>query len=264
MHYCRYLLIGLLALVITGCGQSVQDTMTLKHPLPKQSEAGDNKTIVILPFANYFFVDDLEATYRRNLLVNENIVDQLVSHGFNLPIQEDVFMYLIDNRVIESLTHEEQHAVVREELVAGGWSDSMRSEVESHLVSSAQRISTANMASSVAATFGLTSQEIVKIGRYFGADYILRGRVVQYEGRSAPIWVPIKRVLLNVDKVPQTVLQLRLWVQNAHTGDIVWTNRVNVRVSSEKFFASYKYNDLFEGAIEKAVYSLINDFASKL
>ena len=61
--------------------------------------------------------------------------------------------------------------------------------------------------------------------------------------------------------VPQAVIQIRIWVQDAYTGNIVWTNRTNVEVSPQSVFADYQYDALFETATEKAVAGLMNDFA---
>ena len=61
--------------------------------------------------------------------------------------------------------------------------------------------------------------------------------------------------------VPQAAVQVRIWVQDAYTGNVVWTNRANVQVSPESFFADYQYDNLFETAVEAAVTSLMEDFA---
>jgi hypothetical protein len=67
----------------------------------------------------------------------------------------------------------------------------------------------------------------------------------------------------NTGKIPQAVVQLRIWVQDAYTGNVVWTNRVDVKVSPQTVLADYQYDALFEGATEKAVSTLIDDFARK-
>ena len=67
----------------------------------------------------------------------------------------------------------------------------------------------------------------------------------------------------NTGKIPQAVVQLRIWVQDAYTGNVVWTNRVDVKVSPQSVLADYQYDALFEGATEKAVSTLIEDFARK-
>ena len=98
MNYSRYLLYVLLALLVSGCGQTVQKSLKVQ-PTAK-SNVGADKSIVILPFADYSYADGLETAYRRSMYINENLNDQLISHRFNLPIQEDVFRYLVNQEII--------------------------------------------------------------------------------------------------------------------------------------------------------------------
>jgi prophage maintenance system killer protein len=57
------------------------------------------------------------------------------------------------------------------------------------------------------------------------------------------------------------VVQIRIWVQDAYTGSVIWTNRNDVKISPSSFWADYQYDTLFEVATEKAVATLMNDFA---
>jgi outer membrane protein OmpA-like peptidoglycan-associated protein len=78
-------------------------------------------------------------------------------------------------------------------------------------------------------------------------------------------WTAAGAVLGNLahhsGRIPQAVVQLRIWVQDAYTGNVVWTNRVDVKVSPESVLADYQYDGLFEKATEKAINTLIDDFA---
>lgn len=47
-----------------------------------------------------------------------------------------------------------------------------------------------------------------------------------------------------------------------YTGEVVWTNRVDIRTSPISVFADYQYDDLFESATENAVDTLISNFVS--
>ena len=64
----------------------------------------------------------------------------------------------------------------------------------------------------------------------------------------------------NSGDIPQAVVQLRMWVQDAYSGAVVWTNRVDVKVSPQSVLADYQYDALFEGATEQAVKVLMDDF----
>ena len=70
MKFSRHLLIGVLALVLGGCGTTVQESLKVAPTV--KSTVGADRTVVILPFADYSYADNLESAYRRNLFINEN------------------------------------------------------------------------------------------------------------------------------------------------------------------------------------------------
>ncbi len=61
----------------------------------------------------------------------------------------------------------------------------------------------------------------------------------------------------------QAQVQIRVWVQDAESGDVVWTNRVNVKVSPQTVFADNRKETLFHTAVNRAVAALIGDFWAK-
>ncbi|PIE58061.1 MAG: hypothetical protein CSA33_05240 [Desulfobulbus propionicus] len=337
MKYNHYLLIGLLALLLGGCGTTVQESLKVQ-PAAK-SAVGADKTVVILPFADYSYADSIDAAYRRNLYITEDLTDQFVANSFHLPVQEDVFLYLVDHHIIDVVAYEKKTSPLEAEL-QDEWSESMKKNLQRYIDLAKNRNNTMPVSKSPG-THGLSRQEIVKIGRHFSADYIVRGRILQYKDRLDPSWAPWKKGVIgfvtgvtnqiafgqadtakydrwgnmlagevhgawygdgaewpyskagqtifgvsggdmgntilwgafggylgnmahNSGKTPQAVVQLRIWVQDAYNGDVVWTNRVDVKVSPETFFADYQYDALFEGATEKAVSTLINDFVTSL
>lgn len=339
MKYCRYLLYGLLALLISGCGQTVKES--LKVQPTQKSTAGSDKTVVILPFADYSYADDIESAYRRNMYITENITDQMVSNSFRVSVQEDVFQYLAAQKIINAAPYEGGKTSYLEDELRGEWSPTMKAELQRY-IDLYNRQASANTVSSSPGTHGLNPQEIVKIGRHFNADYIVRGRIVEYKTRQDPSWNPMKKGLLTFitgstsklafgsassDKydmygtmlagalwggllgngfewpwdpseadetilgisgnrdantifwagvgselgrlghksgeIPEAVVQIRMWVQDSYTGDIVWTNRVDVKVSPESVLADQQYDALFESATEKAIGTLIDNFVSQ-
>ncbi|PIE55765.1 MAG: hypothetical protein CSA34_07585 [Desulfobulbus propionicus] len=341
MKIGRYLLIGFMALLLGGCGTTIQQS--LKVSPAAKSNVGAERRVVILPFADYSYGDDLESAYRRNLFVNENLTDQLVSHSFNLPVQEDVFLYLVDQNIINVVAYEESKtSSLENELKGGEWGPQMQRHLQKYIEMTNQRGVSNMPVLESPGTHGLTSQEVVKLGRHFSADYILRGRIIQYKDRQDPSWAPWKRGVLGfmtgvtnkiafgqaaADKydnlgylvaggtyggligdganwpytheadqtifgvsggtignqvvwgaigaglghmssqsgrIPQAVVQLRVWMQDAYNGDVVWTNRVDVKVSPESVLADYQYDALFETATEKAIATLIENFVTTL
>lgn len=63
--------------------------------------------------------------------------------------------------------------------------------------------------------------------------------------------------------VKEAQVQLRVWVQDAETGDVVWTNRADVRVAPQSVFADNREKMLFQTAVNRAVAALIGDFWAK-
>jgi len=61
----------------------------------------------------------------------------------------------------------------------------------------------------------------------------------------------------------QAQVQLRIWVQDTETGDVVWTNRANVKVTPQTVFADNNTETMFQTAVNRAVAALIGDFWSK-
>ncbi len=72
------------------------------------------------------------------------------------------------------------------------------------------------------------------------------------------------KVAYNAGDIPQAVVQLRMSVQDAYNGEVVWTNRIDVKVSPQSVLADYQYDALFESATEKGVHVLMDDFLYKL
>ena len=338
MKYSRYLLYVLLAIMVSGCGQTVQTSLKVQPAM--KSTAGVDKSVVILPFADYSYADDLETAFRRSLYVNENLGDQFSSHGFRMPIQEDVFNYLINQNIINLVAYEDNNTSLLEEELNSEWSSRMKGEIKKY-IDLTNHATSNEPVMGTPGTHGLTSQEVVKIGRQFSADYIVRGRIIEYKTRMEPSWDPMKKGILtfmggttsrlafgnatsehydmmgymlagamwggllgngaswpwNPGEANQTVLgisggrdantifwagagsalgkiayntqatqavvQLRIWVQDAYTGDVVWTNRVDVKVSPKTVFADYQYDALFESATEKAISTLIDNFVEQ-
>ena len=341
MTLAKHILLCLItSLLACGCGQTVKESLKVQ-PIAK-SAVGADRTIVILPFADYSENDSLETAYRRNLFVTENLTDQLVSNSFRLAQQEDVFLYLVNEKIIDVVAYENNNTSLLEEELHDEWSAGMKDELQHYMELSKQRNRNTAVLESPG-THGLSKQEIVKIGRHFNADYILRGRIIEYKTRQDASWEPWKKGVISfvtgaggkiafgnassdtydewshmiagaaiggligsgvnwpytpgkADQTilgisggrdantliwgavgggmgklahktgtsPQAVVQLRIWVQDAYTGDVVWTNRVDVKVSPKSFFADYQYDALFEAATEKAVSTLVDNLVQSL
>lgn len=334
MKRLHFALVGLMLLLLSGCGQTVVETLQVPQE-PWSNAAGRGKTIVILPFADYTYADSLSAAYRREMAITESLTDRLVTNGFNLPIQEDVFDYLIDQSIISLVTYDQNSSLSLKNELEGEWSDVMKDQIRGYIAE--QQTQHDNQIAASPGTHGLTEQTIAKIGRKFHADYIVRGRILEFKTRQEHTWAPWKRGVLpfvsgttsqvafgfadtdqydmnnmiaggalgaiignnvngpwdgdgdknilgisgsqdantifwgavgaglgqqsaNSGKVDQAVVQMRIWIQEAATGNVIWTNRIDVKVSPETVLADNQYDALFNQAIEKGTTTLIDNF----
>jgi hypothetical protein len=309
---------------------------TLNAPqTPSDSAAGFGKTVVVLPFADYSGGDSIALAKRRSMMISESITDKLTASGFSLPVQEDVFAYLVAERIINPLAYMGSgSSSLGYELASGGWSDTMKNEIAGYLESE-KRESMA--AAGAPGAHGLTAAAIAKIGREFGADYVIRGRILEFKTRDEGTWQPWKRGIIpfimrggnrilfgyadaakydednaslagmmigakvgyhtlhlpnsdvtgigdsddsnaviwgaaggafgrrgagHAGSIGQASVQMRIWVQEASTGNVIWTNRASVKVAPESFFADNQYDQLFNKAINQCVGSLIDNFIS--
>jgi curli biogenesis system outer membrane secretion channel CsgG len=331
MKVTRYIFLGILLTgMLTGCGQTTVETLKVRTAAAPNAP-GKGMTALILPFADYSYADDLESSHRRNMAITEALTDQLVSNGFNLPVQEDVFKYLVDEKIINLASYDQgRSTTLSYELADDDWSTMMKDKIHYYI-----NMESAGKHETVAdspGTHGLTPQAVVKMGRRFGADYIVRGRILEFKTRQEHTWAPWKRGIIpfavgstnqmffgfadsdkyddwgnmisggtmgaiigyNVDgpwttaatgagantlfwgavgaglghmaghggRVDQAVVQMRIWVQEAYTGNVVWTNRVDVKISPESVFADRQFDALFDAAIEKGTATLMTDFVT--
>ena len=335
MQRLKYFILIVFALVMTGCGQQVVETLNVPNA-PGPDAPGSGSTIVILPFADYTYSDDLASAYRRNQKVTESLTDNLSAQGFAMPVAEDIFSFLVgqghinvanyDNKSSESLSNE----------LDGDWSEPMKDSIR-HYIGKQRAASKRDEAGNAPGTHALDTNAITKIGREFQADYVVRGRILEFKTRQDPTWAVWRKGLFPVviggtaqmlygfagsdaydtvntfamtgglialgigsatdwpmgeskifsdgitkneviwaglggglgdqsartGKVDQAVVQLRIYVQDATTGQVVWTNRAMVRVSPESIFSDDQFDDLFNTAIEKGVSTLVDDFVTR-
>lgn len=300
MDRLKYLVIGVLALILVGCGRGQEVVETL-HVVegPSATAAGNCKSIVILPFADYS-EGNMASAQRRNMLITEALTDRLLVNGFSLPIQEDVFDYLVQENVINVEKSATAGSSLSMELANDDWSEAMKSEIRIYM----HQIDKENsqLDGSAAGTHGLDNKTVAQIGRQFKADYILRGRILEFKTRQEPTWALRKKGLIpfiheglgqldfgfadsesyddrtdylasrdNSDALTygrastidnQSTVQLRMWVQEAATGNVIWSNRIRVLVSPESVQADNQYDNLFATAIDKSVTTLVDHFVA--
>jgi hypothetical protein len=188
------LLTGLLA----GCGKTTVETVMT--PDDYSDNSGKGRTAVILPFADYSEGDSVASAFRRHLLITESLTNSLVSRGFGAPVPEDVFQYLVEQKIINAAqygTNDASSSSLASELEDPDWSEVMKNKLTEYMkVQQAYQGGGKNPAADSPGAHGLTDQEVVKVGRRFGADYIVRGRILEFRTRQEHTWDPRKRGLL--------------------------------------------------------------------
>jgi TolB-like protein len=178
---------------LVSCGQKIKDSVV---PLDTAVQYPDSpaKQIVVLPLADYTMGVQPDDSLRRQIKIYEALMYRLAEKGFYVPLKEDVVQYLVDLGVIQiigkpSIRSSNSYGLITEEL-SSGWSDTMQEEIQKLVVineqlgKSKQRYEITRV--------GLDPGTIQQIGRRFGADYILRGRIVEYEVREGNTLNPLQ------------------------------------------------------------------------
>ncbi len=333
----RFFLYGFLALFVSGCvsGHSVTETLHIPDTPTAGNVCATDKTVVLLPFADYSSGDDVISVYERSMSVTEALTDRFVNKGFKMPIQEDVTQYLVETNIIR-LPPRAGSSRFKKEL-DGEWSDVMKGEFEKWI--EADKARTAPESSP--GVHGLNKMSISKLGRRFNADYIVRGRIIEYNLQQEHTWNFRKKGILpfimggttqaafgfaetedydnlnnialwglagailgyNMDDTPidsnsgvlnagdypdawnsviwgfggaglahlanhsgdtpEALVHLRIWVQDSATGEVVWTNRAEVKVAPESVYGDKRSNEMFKTAVNRATILLVDDFWNK-
>jgi len=307
-HKLRLHLVGILILVFcVSCGQSV--TETIKPAVPAAS--GQFMRVVIVPFADHTPASSLSDHCRRNVLVLEYLQDALYQAGFISAPEEDVVQYLVDRGVIHAArgnSGSSGTAQLEKEL-AEGWSDDMKDEIKNVIAETRKQYGGGGEQKSIA----LDTKTLTSLGNAFHADFIVRGRIVEFNTAQIDSFNPLRTGLIPfvfksgqratlgmaetemyeyVDKdsdvnydlmrnffwgaggfltgligekqgrVPGATVQIRALVQDARTGDVVWLNRAEACSLPRSAFSDPATDRLFAKAIDRAVKSLVDDFAN--
>ncbi len=353
-------LVVVMMLMSVACGQVTKETVS---PVPTDRIKSTGKSMVIMPFADYTPDSSPELYWRRNLLVNESLEDEFARYGLMSALQEDVVDYLLSEHIIEPpeifFTDTPNNNYMRSEVDSGNWSEAMMDELKYAITRNEdlekmdkQRLAVENGTQGSALYSSLSSDEVLRIGDYFGADYIVRGRLIEFEKGVAkddfnPFHVGLlpfffnssQRMLFglaksenyelmdkmaiggilgavvgnanknfpfddskktttsghplfgstvtktsdyhalntalwgvagasvaylahNGGKVPRAVVQIRIMVQDARTGRLLWSNRSEVEVIPESMYAEQDYRKLVAKAIRRATSSLVRSFVA--
>jgi hypothetical protein len=259
-----------------------------------------------------------------------------------MPIQEDVTQYLVETNIIR-LPPQDGTSRLKTEL-DGEWSDVMKGEfekwIEASRVETAASSGGASNPGNAPGVHGLNKMSISKLGRRFNADYIVRGRIIEYDLQNEHTWdlrkkgiVPfimkgttqaafgfaeskdydnlnnialwglaggiigyhagtpvdsntgtlnagdyptawnsviwglggagIAHLANHSGETPEALVQLRIWVQDSATGEVVWTNRAEVKVAPQTVYGDKRSKEMFKTAVNRATTLLVDDFWNK-
>jgi len=351
----RFFLYGFLALLVSGCasGQSVTETLHTTDMQTAPSACTTDKTVVLLPFADYSSGDDVMSVYSKSRSVTEALTDKFAGKGFKMPVQEDVTRYLVDEKIIRMASRDNTSRLEKE--LSGEWSDEMKGELQ-NWIDADKKIAAADAGGAghpvnSPGVHGLDKRTIAQLGRRFNADYVVRGRIIEYNLQKEHSWNLRKKGILpfimggttqaafgfadseeydNLNNIalwglagaligyhtdgpfepetsvtttsgtssttvssgdehaafwnsvtwgmvggsaahlvnhsgytPEAIVQLRVWVQDAATGEVVWTNRAEVKVAPGSIYGDKRSTELFKTAVNRATTLLVDDFWNK-
>jgi hypothetical protein len=308
----RLFFVAVLSAIFTaGCGHTVNETVSPVTPKPV---AGQFKRVIILPFADYTpsSVSPYYEYWRRDSMVSEVVHDELYEAGFIPVVREDVVKYLIDKGVIKASRRQSTPSGIIEQELQGDWSPMMKDELRQVLANDNSR----GMENNRIKDYGqrsdliaLDNEMVRDLGKTFGADYVVRGRILAFRTNRKWTFDPIKtgfvpfvlrttgttffgvaqadkydgydeRLLGGLpagdakldfnaflkrltiffvgDPVVDTV-QVRVFVQDAKTGDVVWSSRAETKTAPRSVYANQEDEILFAGAIEASVRAIMDN-----
>ncbi|MCA1794060.1 MAG: hypothetical protein ABR534_04235 [Desulfotignum sp.] len=187
----------LAAFLFTACGTATVDSI---HPVVRTANLGNEKTIVILPFADYTPADSPVGYWRRNMLIMEALQDEILRFGYAPAVSEDVISYLSQKKIINQNTVPElssANTVLQAEL-AKDWSDIMKSEIAKVLHANLQKqnLETSHDPDAQYKSIALDHNAIQEIGMAFNADYVVRGRIIVFKNGREDSFNPLQTGVL--------------------------------------------------------------------
>ncbi len=189
-----YLMGIFLLLFCVSCSQIVKETVSPVTPRPA---TGEFNRVVLLPFADYTPSPSPFSYWRRNTLVLESLQDELYRIGLIPATQEDVVKYLFERGIIQD-PYESTSArdILVEELQRDEYSEEMKSELAviayENLAAQEKRGTYGENQDLIA----LDNARIREVGAAFGADYVVRGRIVEFRAGEEDTFNPVKTGIL--------------------------------------------------------------------
>jgi hypothetical protein len=182
-------LIGIFFLVLcVSCGQTVKETIK-----PVVPAGGQFTRVVIVPFADHTPESSLYDHCRRNTLVLEALQDALYQAGFIPAAQEDLVKHMVDKGVIKEFSGGSDTYFLDKEL-QGSWSDEMKEEMGEVIYQ--EIISNKSGGYQANRPVAMDRETLQDLGSAFGADYVIRGRIIEFGTDQQDTFNPIRTGLI--------------------------------------------------------------------
>jgi hypothetical protein len=228
--------------------------------------------VAIFPFADYShqqpFVRPLE--WGGNRVIIETLTDHFITHGIGVALQDDVNGLLVAKGILHpprsalpspEISPQDQFAqrmytsdTPEYELIWGMHDSVTREELYSAVMSQdylrmgGLTIHSASEPYLQGVTEGLPRDKIIELGRVLDVDLIIRGRIL--ESGFTP------------SDPRSSVVQIRVYAQDAKSGELFWSNRAEfeVRPSSGWFPSTPDPRALYDRAVRDVINVLMADF----
>jgi hypothetical protein len=228
--------------------------------------------VAILPFADYShqqpFVRALE--WGGNRVIIETLTDHFLSHGIGVALQDDLNALLVADGLLRpprsalpspEIRPQDQFAqrmyisdTPEYELIWGMHDSVTREELYSavmaqdYLRMGGVTIHSASDPYLQGVTEGVSKDKIVQLGRSLDVDLIVRGRILESGFMASD---------------PQSsVVQIRIYAQDARSGELFWSNRAEfaVRPKGGWFSPPPDPRALYDRAVQEVISALMADF----
>jgi hypothetical protein len=228
--------------------------------------------VAILPFADYShqqpFIRPLE--WGGNRVIIETLTDHFLSHGIGVALQDDLNALLVADGLLRpprsalpspEISPQEQFAqrtyisdTPEYELIWGMHDSVTREELYSAVISQdyfrmgGLTFHSASDPYLQGVTEGVPKDKIVQLGRLLDVDLIIRGRILESGFMASD---------------PQSsVVQIRMYAQDARSGDLFWSNRAEfqVRPKGGWFPPPPAPRALYDRAVREVINVLMADF----
>jgi len=228
--------------------------------------------VAIFPFADYShqqpFVRALE--WGGNRIIIETLTDHFITHGIGVALQDDLNALLVADGILRppqsalpgpDMSPQDQFAertsisnTPEYELIWGMHDSVTREELYSAVIAQdyfrmgGLTIHSASEPYLQGVTEGLPKDKIIELGRVLDVDLIIRGRIL--ESGFMP------------SDPRSSVVQIRIYAQDAKSGELFWSNRAEfeVRPSGRWFSPAPDPKALYERAVREVINVLMADF----